>query len=201
MALSTVGLEDELHRIGGELAGAFPSSARHPVRALDARAMELASRDRELRAALSMRAAQWPSRPRLEADSVGSLPRANVSVKISALTPLLRPDAPELGQRDAAQRLRPLLRRAQELGAHIHIDMESLDSREAVLDLVLELLSEEQFRSGPSAGIVLQAYLRDSAEQLERILAWARDSGRAQPLQIRLVKGAYWDHELVQARQ
>src|SRR5205807_8793494 len=52
MALSTVGLEDELHRIGGELAGAFPSSARHPLRALDSRAMELASRDRELRAAL-----------------------------------------------------------------------------------------------------------------------------------------------------
>ena len=33
----------------------------------------------------------------LEHDSVGPLPRANVSVKVSALTPLLRPDAPEIG--------------------------------------------------------------------------------------------------------
>jgi RHH-type proline utilization regulon transcriptional repressor/proline dehydrogenase/delta 1-pyrroline-5-carboxylate dehydrogenase len=87
------------------------------------------------------------------------------------------------------------------LGAHIHIDMESLDSREAVLELVLELLSDQRFRNGPSAGVVLQAYLRDSGEQLDQILDWARHSGRTQPLQVRLVKGAYWDHELVQARQ
>jgi RHH-type proline utilization regulon transcriptional repressor/proline dehydrogenase/delta 1-pyrroline-5-carboxylate dehydrogenase len=48
---------------------------------------------------------------------------------------------------------------------------------------------------------VLQAYLRDSPEQLERILEWARGCGRTPPVQVRLVKGAYWDHELVQARQ
>jgi proline dehydrogenase len=144
---------------------------------------------------------KWPERPVLEHDSVGPLPRANVSVKVSALTPLLRPDAPERGRRDAAQRLRPLLERAQRLGAHIHIDMESLDSREAVLDLVLELLSEEQFRSGPSAGLVLQAYLRDSPELAATILDWAASSQRTPPLTVRLVKGAYWDHELVQARQ
>ena len=45
--------------------------------------------------------------------------------------------------------------------------MESLDSREAVLELVLELLAEPEFRDGPSAGLVLQAYLRDSPEQLD----------------------------------
>jgi RHH-type proline utilization regulon transcriptional repressor/proline dehydrogenase/delta 1-pyrroline-5-carboxylate dehydrogenase len=143
----------------------------------------------------------WRSRPMLERDSIGPLPRANVSVKVSALTPLLRPDAPAVGRRDAAERLRPLLRRARDLGAHLHIDMESLDSREAVLDLVLELLSEEEFRSGPSTGVVLQAYLRDSPEQLDEILRWASSSPRTPPVQIRLVKGAYWDHELVEARQ
>ena len=143
----------------------------------------------------------WPGRDVLERDGAGVIPRTNVSVKISALTPLLRPDAPDLGRRDAAERLRPLLRRAHELGAHIHIDMESLDSREAVFDLVLEVLSEDEFASGPSAGTVLQAYLRDSPEQLERILDWARASGRTPPPTVRLVKGAYWDHELVQASQ
>jgi proline dehydrogenase len=311
-------LEREIRLVGEDLAAAFPSGARHPLRALDARAMERASADRELRAALfrfvdvvpacrslddvarhlrgfleelpaapppiaaAMRIAHtkagraalgaaaaggvrhmahrfivgetpaaasgvlrhlwergiassvdllgeatvaaaeadryaarcaesleqlaaaarsWPVREVLERDGAGPLPRANVSVKVSALTPLLRPDAPQLGRRDAEQRLRPLLRRASKLGAHVHIDMESLDSREAVLDLVLELLSEPEFRSGPSAGVVLQAYLRDAGEQLERILAWAGDLDRSAPLQIRLVKGAYWDHELVEARQ
>jgi proline dehydrogenase len=144
---------------------------------------------------------RWPARPRLEHDDSGTLPRANLSVKVSALTPLLRPDAPELGKRDAATRLQPLLRAARDHGAHIHIDMESLDSREAIFDLVLELLSEPEFAEGLSAGVVLQAYLRDSPSQLDQILDWTRSHRRAPPLQVRLVKGAYWDHELVQARQ
>ncbi len=143
----------------------------------------------------------WSHRSLLEADSEGTLPRANLSVKVSALTPLLRPDAPELGRRDAAARLRPLLHEARRHGAHIHIDMESLDSREAVLGLVLELLGEQEFADGPSAGVVLQAYLRDSGEQLDQVLNWASSHPRTSPLQVRLVKGAYWDHELVQARQ
>ena len=316
-AAAAAELEPEIMRIGAEIAGAFPSAARHPLRAIDSRAMELASGDRELKAALfrfvdvvpacrslddlarhltgflselqsapppiaaAMRIAHtkagraalgaaaaggvkhmahrfivgetpasalgvftalwdrgvassvdllgeatvteaeadryavrcadaleqlavasrsWPKRPMLEADRSGPVPRGNVSVKISALTPLLRPDAPARGQQDAANRLRPLLQRAHELGAHIHIDMESVDSREAVLELVLEILSEPAFAEGPSAGLVLQAYLRDSPEQLATILDWARATDRTPPLQVRLVKGAYWDHELVQAR-
>src|SRR5690349_19170020 len=146
-------------------------------------------------------AGRWPERPQLERDSAGPLPRANLSVKVSALTPLLRPDAPERGQRDAADRLRPLLRRAQELGAHLHIDMESMDSRDAVLELILDLLAEDEFRDGPSAGLVLQAYLRDSPATLDTILEWLGRVHRAHPLTIRLVKGAYWDHELVEAKQ
>jgi RHH-type proline utilization regulon transcriptional repressor/proline dehydrogenase/delta 1-pyrroline-5-carboxylate dehydrogenase len=142
-----------------------------------------------------------PQRPHLERDSAGPLPRANLSVKVSALTPLLRPDAPELGKRDAAPRLRELLRRAKQRGAHLHIDMESFDSREAVTDLVLEVLSEEEFRDGPSAGLVLQAYLRDSPALCDRITAWAAEANRASPVTVRLVKGAYWDHEIVEARQ
>jgi len=144
---------------------------------------------------------RWPERARLEGDSLGPIPRANLSVKVSALTPRLRPEAPQAGLEDAAVRLRPLLRRARELGAHLHIDMEELDSLETTLGLVLELLSEEEFADGPSAGLVLQAYLRDSPAQLERILEWAQASRRSVPLTVRLVKGAYWDREVVEARQ
>ena len=144
---------------------------------------------------------RWPARPQLEHDGAGALPRANLSVKVSALTPLLRPDGPERGKRDAADRLRPLLRRAKDLGAHLHIDMESMDSRDAVLELILELLSEDEFRAEPSAGLVLQAYLRDSPQTLDTILEWLGRVERGHPLTVRLVKGAYWDHEIVQARQ
>ena len=166
-------------------------------------AQRYAARCSEALETLVAQSAKWPERPRLERDAAGPLPRANLSVKVSALTPLLRADAPERGKRDAAERLRGLLRQARELGAHLHIDMESLDSRDAVLELVLELLAEAEFREGPSAGLVLQAYLRDSPESLDTIHAWldGDGAGRAQPLTVRLVKGAYWDHEIVEARQ
>jgi RHH-type proline utilization regulon transcriptional repressor/proline dehydrogenase/delta 1-pyrroline-5-carboxylate dehydrogenase len=166
-----------------------------------AEAQRYADRCAEALDTLVAAAARWPDRPQLERDSAGPLPRANLSVKVSALTPLLRPDAPRRGKEDAADRLRPLLRRAKELGAHLHIDMESMDSRDAVLELILELLSEDEFRDGPSAGMVLQAYLRDSPAALDTILDWLGRVERAHPLTIRLVKGAYWDHEIVQASQ
>jgi RHH-type proline utilization regulon transcriptional repressor/proline dehydrogenase/delta 1-pyrroline-5-carboxylate dehydrogenase len=51
--------------------------------------------------------------------------------------------------------------------------------------------------------MVLQGYLRDSPQTLDTILEWLCGAGgeREHALTIRLVKGAYWDHELVEARQ
>jgi proline dehydrogenase len=143
----------------------------------------------------------WPERPTLEADSLGPLPRVNLSVKVSALSPLLRPEAPDVGREDAARRMRPLLARAKELGAHLHIDMESVDTLEATMELVFDLLDEPEFADGPSSGVVMQAYLRESPDQLGRVIEWATATRRRPPIVVRLVKGAYWDHEVVSARQ
>jgi proline dehydrogenase len=145
--------------------------------------------------------AAYPERSLLDRDRAGTVPRANLSVKVTALTPLIRPDAPRRGVEDAARRLRPLLAAARAHDAHLHIDMESLDSRETTLELLFELLQEPALREGPSVGVVVQAYLRDSREELEGILSWAESATRGEPLTVRLVKGAYWDHEIVEARQ
>ena len=160
-----------------------------------------ADRCEEALRALASASAGWPARPLLEADSVGPLPRVNLSVKVTALTPLVRPQAPERARADAAAHLRRLLRLAKELGAHLHIDMESMDSRELVLGLVLDLLDEPEFADGPAAGLVLQAYLRDCEDLVDRVLERTAAAGRAVPLTIRLVKGAYWDHETIEAAQ
>jgi len=160
-----------------------------------------AARCDEALGVLSAAAGSWPPRPLLESDSAGPLPRVNLSVKVSALTPLMRPGAPHVGRDDAGQRLRPLLRRARDLGAHLHIDMESLDALETTMEVVFDLLDQPEFADGPSAGVVLQAYLRESPQQLDRLLEWTRASARRPPLTVRLVKGAYWDHEVVEARQ
>ena len=160
-----------------------------------------AERCHEALATLAAAAARWPANPLLEHDSAGALPRANLSVKVTALTPVIRAAAPERAREDAAGHLRALLRRAREVGAHLHIDMESMDSRDLILGLVLDLLAEDEFREGPSAGLVLQAYLRDSEKMLDEILAWTERTPRRQPLAVRLVKGAYWDQERIDAIQ
>src|SRR5436190_54042 len=115
--------EDEVLAVGRAIHAALPT-AKGPLKSLDERAMDLAAQaDRyaeRCRAALDQLTAVYrPLAPRdqLERDGLGPLPRANLSVKVSALTPLLRADAPELGQRDAAVRLRALLRAAKHLGA------------------------------------------------------------------------------------
>src|ERR671929_1363193 len=66
-----------------------------------AEAQRYAARCRDALDTLAAASRSWPARPQLERDSAGPLPRANLSVKVSALTPLLRPDAPKRGKRDA----------------------------------------------------------------------------------------------------
>jgi proline dehydrogenase len=127
------------------------------------------------------------------------MPAANLSVKPSALTAEIRPWAPWSATGDAAGRLRAVLRKAQEVDAHVHVDMESLDSREMTLELLGSVLDEDEFRTGPSIGVVLQAYLRDSSEVADVMLGHA--DRRDGPITIRLVKGAYWDHETIQATE
>lgn len=151
--------------------------------------------------ALTRMSGGWRPQPLLEDDGLGPLPRANLSVKVSALTPHLRANAPARALAAARERLLMLLRLARDLNAHLHVDMESLDTRESITELVLELLSRPEFADGPSAGIVLQGYLTDSEEELDRLLEWMRRAPRAAPFTIRLVKGAYWDHEVVTAVQ
>ena len=51
-ATSDAAVEEELGRVGRALFAAFPKKGLNPVKALDAKAMELASQDAELRAAL-----------------------------------------------------------------------------------------------------------------------------------------------------
>src|ERR687894_1344352 len=46
------GVDDELLEIGRSIHAAMPGRTRHPLRALDQKAMELASQDQQLRAAL-----------------------------------------------------------------------------------------------------------------------------------------------------
>jgi RHH-type proline utilization regulon transcriptional repressor/proline dehydrogenase/delta 1-pyrroline-5-carboxylate dehydrogenase len=126
-------------------------------------------------------------------------PVVNVSVKISAFYSQMNPADPEDAIAHLAPKLRPILRRAREVGAFINFDMESYAHKNTTLELFRRLFTEPEFRDWPHAGIVIQAYLRDSERDLRDLIDWARERGTR--FTVRLVKGAYWDYEKIKAAQ
>lgn len=126
-------------------------------------------------------------------------PAVNVSIKLSALCPNLEPAAPDFISSAARERLRPLLRMAIERVAFINVDMEQYRNKDIVHCVVTDLLLEPEFASYPNVGIVVQAYLRDAADDIVRVRALAERRGA--PITVRLVKGAYWDEERIVAEQ
>jgi len=151
----------------------------------------------ELLDALCVAAPSWAPDDHLERDDLGPLPRVNVSIKPTALATHYEPLSRIDGIESAKQRIRPILRMARDRSAHVHFDMEHYDAKDLTLTLFRELLAEDEFAS-VAAGVVIQAYVRDSRDDLADLIAWS--SGRATPITVRLVKGAYWDAETVQAR-
>ncbi len=126
-------------------------------------------------------------------------PVVNLSVKISALYSQISPAAPDDAIAHLSTKLRPLLRRALELRAFINVDMESYALKNTTLALFKSLLTEAEFKDWPHAGIVIQAYLRDSERDLRDLIEWGR--GRGTRFAVRLVKGAYWDYETTKSGQ
>src|SRR5215467_9804211 len=131
--------------------------------------------------------------------NVELFPVVNLSVKISALYSQITPDAPADAIAHVSTKLRPLLRRARELGAFINIDMESYSLKNTTLELFKTILTEPEFKDWPHAGIVIQAYLRDSEADLRDLIEWSRSRGTR--FAVRLVKGAYWDYETTNSGQ
>ncbi|HEV3024660.1 MAG TPA: L-glutamate gamma-semialdehyde dehydrogenase [Pirellulales bacterium] len=140
----------------------------------------------------------WPESPQIDRSDLAELPRVNVSVKLSALDSRFDGIDPERSARRVAARLRRLLRVARGHRAHVHVDMESYHAKDLTLATFRKVLMEDEFRDWPDVGIVIQAYLRDSAADLASLAEWAQ--ARGTPVWVRLVKGAYWDYETVFAQ-
>jgi RHH-type transcriptional regulator, proline utilization regulon repressor / proline dehydrogenase / delta 1-pyrroline-5-carboxylate dehydrogenase len=126
-------------------------------------------------------------------------PVVNLSVKISALYSQMNPADPADAIVHLGGKLRPILRRARELGAFVNFDMESYAHKNTTLELFKMLFSEPEFLNWPHVGIVIQAYLRDAEEDLWNLINWGRTRGTR--CAVRLVKGAYWDYEKIKSRQ
>jgi RHH-type transcriptional regulator, proline utilization regulon repressor / proline dehydrogenase / delta 1-pyrroline-5-carboxylate dehydrogenase len=131
--------------------------------------------------------------------NLAGINRAHVSIKVSALCSDFKPEAPERTYASVAPRLKEILLAAKDRQVFLNIDAEHYHYRDIVLMIYSRILLETpELRDFKSTGIVLQAYLRDASLHLDDILKLARQRGLNMP--IRLVKGAYWDAETVEAQ-
>jgi len=141
---------------------------------------------------------RWGAQAGRRKGSMGSAATVHVSLKLSALDPRFDPLDTEGTFERVSGRLRPILRLARSVGAFVNWDMEAYESKDLTLDIFRRVLMEAEFREWADVGIVIQAYLRDAQRDLEGLAQWARERGT--PVTVRLVKGAYWDYETIQAK-
>ena len=155
---------------------------------------------RELLDALGQAQRAWPALGgRGDGLDWGHAPRINVSVKPSALFSLADPADVEGSVQGMLARLKPLYRTVVALGGFLCLDTEMRRLKNITFELYRRLRADPEFRAYPHLGVALQAYLRESDQDADQLLEWARREGL--PISIRLVKGAYWDYETVLARQ
>ena len=76
--------------------------------------------------------------------------------------------------------------------------MEQYELKDLTLALFKDLMLEPSLEGWSDAGVVIQAYLRDSLADTHALCAWARETGKR--ISVRLVKGAYWDYETLHAQ-
>jgi RHH-type proline utilization regulon transcriptional repressor/proline dehydrogenase/delta 1-pyrroline-5-carboxylate dehydrogenase len=165
----------------------------------EAEAQSYLERYLELMQQLVEASKNWAAIPAIDEADGEKLPKVQVSVKLTAFYSQFDPLDAKGSEEKVSDRIRTLLRRAKELGAAVHFDMEQYAYKDITLSILKKLLLEEEFRQRTDIGITIQAYLRDSEQDAKDIISWLKQRGY--PLTIRLVKGAYWDQETIKAAQ
>lgn len=122
----------------------------------------------------------------------------HVSIKVSALSNDFKPQDYAYNYKQVEPRLKKILLAGKEQDVFINIDAEHYHYRDTVLQIYAQvLLTTEELKNYAQTGIVVQAYLRDGYKHFCDVLELAKKRGICMP--IRLVKGAYWDAETIEA--
>ncbi|MDJ0707165.1 MAG: L-glutamate gamma-semialdehyde dehydrogenase [Leptolyngbyaceae cyanobacterium MO_188.B28] len=148
---------------------------------------------------LSEAAKGWSTVELIDQAEGESLPKVQVSVKLTAFYSQFDPLDAAGSQERVSDRIRILMRQAQELEAAVHFDMEQYVYKDLTLSILKDILLEDEFRHRTDIGMTLQAYLRDSYQDLQNLVAWVKQRGT--PVTVRIVKGAYWDQETIKSIQ
>lgn len=165
----------------------------------EAEALDYQKRYMEIIETLAQKSTSWEKQELIDTNHLGDIPKVNVSVKLSSLYSQVKVTAWEESKRILMERVEPIFDLAMKHGVTVNLDMEHYQIKDLTLDVFKSLLSMPKYKSYPYFGIVLQAYLRDSYDDFKNMIAFAKHRGV--PFTVRLVKGAYWDSEVIHAKQ
>ena len=141
----------------------------------------------------------WESKSLIDTDKKGEVPSVNISIKVTSLYPHIKEEAWEFTKEEIKKRLRPLFQKAIKNFIFINLDMEQYQYKTLFNEIFRELLLEPDFKDYPHFGIVVQSYLKESFSDLQNLIQFSKQRG--QMITIRLVKGSYWDSEVLIANQ
>ncbi len=125
--------------------------------------------------------------------------KPGLSVKLSALHPRY-----EYAQRHKClpflvDRFVTLAQIAKPKNLRISIDAEEADRLELSLLFLKNLLEHDQLQDWDELGFVVQAYHRRTVPVIRQLIRYLRENNRK--INVRLVKGAYWDSEIKHAQE
>jgi RHH-type proline utilization regulon transcriptional repressor/proline dehydrogenase/delta 1-pyrroline-5-carboxylate dehydrogenase len=134
------------------------------------------------------------------AASNGAGPHASsgVSVKLSALHPRYEARQEERVFAELYPRILGLAQAAKKWNIGFTFDAEEADRLVLSLKLFEKLAFEPSLAGWEGLGVVVQAYQKRTRSTIAKLIQLARRRGTT--IQIRLVKGAYWDGEIKRAQ-
>ncbi len=162
-------------------------------------ALDYQKRYLDLIATLADRSQNWDKQDLIDTNHLGDIPKVNVSVKLSSLYSQVKVQAWEESKKILIERIEPIFDLALKNNVFINLDMEHYQIKDLTLDVFKTLLMMPKYKDYPHFGMVLQAYLRDSHDDAKTLIEFAKHRGV--PFTVRLVKGAYWDFEVIHAKQ
>lgn len=131
-------------------------------------------------------------------DHTEGLHRSGLSVKLSALHPRYEVAQEERCIPEMTQRLAHLAAKAASYNLPLTVDAEEVDRLELSLKIIEGVLDEKALRDWDGFGLALQAYQKRALPLIDHLAQVAQKYKHR--LQIRLVKGAYWDSEIKRAQ-
>ena len=122
-----------------------------------------------------------------------------ISIKLSALHPRYGYAQRERVLRELVPRLAGLTELARDAGIGLTIDAEEAERLDLSLDIIEALLCSIGATKWQGFGLAVQAYQKRAVGVIDWVAELAKKSGWR--INVRLVKGAYWDSEIKRAQE